>query len=126
MEQPKHGIEIGVETEYLAGRSDPARGFHFYAYTITITNRGSVACQLVSRHWVITDSSGREEIVDGPGVVGEQPVLEPGESFTYTSGCPLQTAVGAMRGFYRMVDAEGTRFEADIPAFALTQPQFMN
>lgn len=122
----EHRIDIDVQTRYLAERSEPSRGFFFFAYQVTITNRGEQACQLLARHWIITDANGNEEEVEGPGVVGEQPLLQPGESFTYSSGCPLTTKAGAMRGWYHFVDAAGGRFRAEIPAFALTQSNLLN
>jgi len=93
-----------------------------FAYTIRITNEGDTRVQLVSRHWIITDANGREEEVRGAGVVGEQPVLRPGESFEYTSGCPLPTAFGSMRGTYQMITGEGEGFHAEIAPFALADP----
>ena len=115
-------IEVTVRPEYLADRSSPATGEYFWAYTIEITNRGNETVQLRTRHWRITDGMGRKQEVRGPGVVGKQPVLGPGESFTYTSGCPLTTPDGTMEGTYVMVGANGETFEADIPAFALDSP----
>lgn len=120
-EKPDNRIEISVKTEYQPERSDPGDGVHFYAYTITIHNAGALPCQLLSRHWIITDANGHVEEVRGPGVVGKQPVLRPGESHTYTSGCPLRTKVGSMRGSYQMVNSRGEAFEAEIPAFTLAQ-----
>ncbi len=119
-------IEIDVETRYLASRSDPSRNFYFYAYQITITNHGEERVQLVARHWIITDAQGRQEEVEGPGVVGEKPTLDPGESFTYSSGCPLTTPMGSMRGWYHFMGDEGERFRAEIPPFALTRETLMN
>ncbi|MCK5798983.1 MAG: Co2+/Mg2+ efflux protein ApaG [Deltaproteobacteria bacterium] len=119
-------MEIDVETRYLASRSDPSRSFYFYAYQITITNRGQERVQLVARHWIITDAEGRQEEVEGPGVVGETPTLDSGESFTYSSGCPLTTSMGSMRGWYHFIGDEGERFRAEIPPFALTRETLMN
>ena len=93
---------------------------------MTLRNEGSQTVQLISRHWIITDEENRVEEVRGPGVVGEQPVLAPGESFSYTSGCPLRTATGSMRGSYRMVTSEGERFDAEIAAFTLSEPYTVN
>ena len=121
-----HDVRVSVQTQYMVTRSNPGRGLHFYAYTITITNAGNVPCQLLSRHWIITDGAGREEEVRGPGVVGQQPRLAPGESFSYTSGCPLQTTMGSMRGSYQMRDALGNEFEATIEPFALSQSELLN
>jgi ApaG protein len=122
----EHHIDIDVKTRYLPERSEPSRSFFFFAYQVTITNRGPGSCQLLARHWIITDANGNEEEVEGPGVVGQQPLLEPGESFTYSSGCPLTTKAGAMRGWYHFVDHEARRFRAEIPAFALTQSSLLN
>jgi len=93
-----------------------------FAYTIRITNEGDARVQLVSRHWIIADANGREEEVRGPGVVGEQPVLPPGKFFEYTSGCPLPTPFGSMRGTYQMITSEGESFDAEIAPFALAEP----
>jgi len=113
------GIEITVEPFYLEERSQPEIGRYFWAYRITIANRGRVTVKRVSRHWRITDASGRLEEVRGAGVVGEQPELEPGDSFQYTSGCPLATPSGFMVGTYQMVSESGEQFDVAIPAFSL-------
>ena len=97
-----------------------------FAYTITVTNTGSIAAQLVSRHWIITDGENRVQEVKGPGVVGQQPVLKPGESFEYTSGASIPTAVGTMRGSYQMVAEDGTAFDAPIPPFTLSIPRTLH
>ena len=115
-------IEVTAEPAYCVERSAPDDGGYFWTYTITLTNRGGSAAQLLARHWDIVDETGAREMVDGPGVVGEQPVLEPGESYTYTSGVPLTTPSGMMRGHYRMRDADGSLFDIDIPAFSLDSP----
>ena len=112
-------IEVSAATQYLADQSDEAASRYVFAYTITLRNTGSVAAQLISRHWIITDATGRIEEVRGPGVVGENPVLRPGESFEYTSGCPLGTRFGTMRGTYQMVSAGGQHFDIEIAPFAL-------
>jgi ApaG protein len=117
------GIRVRVQSAYVSERSDPERGHWFFAYRVRIRNEGSVTAQLVSRHWVIIDARGRVEEVRGPGAVGEQPVLHPGESFEYTSACPLRTPHGTMHGSYQMVAADGTRFDAEIAPFALGEPQ---
>ena len=119
-------VDVTVRVQYVPERSAPSERLWFYAYTVTITNRGKIGCQLLSRHWIITDATGHVEEVRGPGVVGEQPYLEPGEAFSYTSACPLRTPVGSMRGSYQMVDAGGARFDAPIPAFALAQQDQSN
>jgi ApaG protein len=116
------GIRVEVAARYLPDRSFPEKGRWMFAYTIRITNQGDTRVQLVSRHWVITDAHGRTEEVRGPGVIGEQPVLAPGESFEYTSGCPLPTPFGSMRGTYQMVSDEGGGFDVEIAPFALTEP----
>lgn len=116
-------IEITVQPEFLPDRSEPDSGHWFWAYTIRIQNNGSRTVQLMHRHWRITDANGRVEEVKGPGVVGEQPILAPGESFTYTSGCPLPTPSGIMAGSYRFVDDSGESFDVAIPAFSLDSPQ---
>ena len=116
------GVRVSVKSEYSPERSRPSQQQWFFLYTITIANEGAETVQLISRHWIITDSAGRIEEVRGSGVVGEQPVLEPGESFTYTSGCPLTTSFGKMEGTYQMTGAAGDAFEARIAPFALSEP----
>jgi ApaG protein len=125
-ESKKYEIEVTVETQYLPEQSDPADGRYFFAYRIHITNVGSVAAQLVSRHWVITDAEGKVEEVRGLGVVGNQPLLQPGESFEYSSGCPLPTPVGTMKGTYQMIAEDGTRFDAPISEFVLAMPRTLH
>src|ERR1041385_5749876 len=112
-------IEVTVTPRFIAERSSPANGYYFWAYTINIINRGVETVQLKTRHWRITDATGKRQDVDGPGVVGEQPVLKAGESFEYTSGVPLPTPSGFMRGTYGMVTAGGEHFEIEVPAFSL-------
>src|SRR5262245_2175580 len=121
-----YAIEVSAATRYLADQSDEAAGRYVFAYTITLRNTGSVAAQLISRHWVITDAQGRVQEVRGLGVVGEQPRLEPGQSFQYTSGTAIASAVGTMKGAYQMVAADGTRFEARIPEFTLSVPRMLH
>jgi len=116
------GIRVSVTSEYAADQSRPAQQQWFFLYTITITNEGSETVQLISRHWLITDGSGHVEEVKGPGVVGQQPVLSPGEAFTYTSGCPLTTPFGTMEGTYQMVTPGGEAFNAKIAPFTLSEP----
>jgi ApaG protein len=116
------GIRVRVEAEYSPERSNPRSHHWFFLYTVTIANEGDETVQLVSRHWVITDGNSHVEEVKGPGVVGEQPVLGPGESFTYTSGCPLPTPYGMMEGTYQMVGRGGDRFDARIAPFTLSEP----
>ena len=115
-------IQVTVAPRYLEGESKPDEDRYFWAYTIEIVNMGPQTVQLQARHWEITDEKGRRQDVQGAGVVGEQPVLQPGESFQYTSGCPLETPSGMMVGTYQMVSAEGERFDVDIPAFSLDSP----
>ena len=116
------GVRVQVLSEYAADRSDPANNQWFFLYTIQITNEGAETVQLISRHWIITDAEGHIEEVRGPGVVGQQPVLAPGESFTYTSGCPLTTPFGKMEGTYQMVTANGAAFDVKIAPFTLSEP----
>lgn len=111
---------------YLPEHSAPAHGHYHFAYHITITNVGTQAAQLISRHWIITDADGTVQEVRGPGVVGEQPLLEPGASFEYTSFCPLRTRVGTMHGSYQMVRPNGEQFEAQIAPFTLAVPHALN
>jgi ApaG protein len=125
-ESKKYEIAIEVTTQYLPDQSDPDAERYFFAYTINVTNVGSVAAQLISRHWIITDAAGKTEEVRGLGVVGHQPLLKPGESFEYTSGCPLATPVGTMKGSYQMVAEDGTRFEVEIPEFMLSMPRTLH
>jgi len=115
-------IRVQVETEYAPGRSDPQQGQWFFLYTIRLLNEGRETVQLISRHWIITDAMGHVEEVRGPGVVGKHPVLEPGESFEYTSGCALKTPFGSMRGTYQMVNDKRESFDIEIPSFTLTEP----
>lgn len=120
------GIRITVESRFEPERSSPADGQWFFSYHVRIANEGERVAQLVSRHWIITDGEGREQEVRGPGVVGEQPVLEPGDAFEYTSGCPLQTPVGSMRGTYRMIAPGGETFDAVIAPFGLGEPRVVH
>jgi len=115
-------IEVTVEPAFRPERSSIDKGQYFWAYTIVITNSGNETVQLRTRHWIITDATGRKQEVRGEGVVGEQPVLAPGERFEYTSGVPLPTASGFMTGRYQMVNEEGLHFEVDVPTFSLDSP----
>lgn len=119
-------LDVRVDTRFLDDQSKPADNRYVFAYTITLHNAGSVPARLVSRHWVITDSNGKVEEVRGDGVVGEQPWMRPGDSFEYTSGAVLETAVGTMRGSYQLVADDGTRFEAPIPQFTLSVPRTLH
>ena len=112
-------VEVTVTPRFVAERSSPTNGYFFWAYTIDITNLGGETVRLKTRHWRITDALGRLQEVKGPGVVGEEPVLKPGESFEYTSGVPLPTPSGFMAGSYGMVTTEGEHFDIEIPAFSL-------
>jgi ApaG protein len=122
MNQPRHLINVEVETSYLEDQSEPREQRFVFAYTVTVRNDGDVPARLVSRHWIITDSNGRTQEVRGEGVVGEQPHLKPGQGFRYSSGTVLETPVGAMQGSYHMLGDDGERFEAPIPAFRLAMP----
>ncbi len=115
-------IQVTVLPEFVAERSDPDEGRFFWAYTVEIANLGRDTVQLVGRHWRITDGNGHREEVIGSGVVGEQPMLNPGDTFRYTSGCPLTTPSGIMEGTYRMVDENGASFDVEIPIFSLDSP----
>ena len=116
---PKYQFRVEVQPEYLPDQSSAEQSVYSFAYTITVTNTGEVPAQLISRHWLISDANGQTEEVKGLGVVGQQPLLRPGESFQYTSGCRLRTATGSMRGSYFFVAEDGERFETGIPAFVL-------
>jgi ApaG protein len=124
--EKQHDVAVSVQTQYLPEQSDESGGRYVFAYTITIRNAGSVAAQLISRHWIITDSQGLVQEVRGLGVVGAQPLLQPGESFEYTSGTSIGTPVGTMRGTYQMLAADGSRFEAAIPEFTLSVPRVLH
>ena len=117
-----NNIRVVVEPKYSPERSMIDEGRHFWLYTIEIANLGRRAVQLTHRHWIITDASGRRQEVRGVGVVGEQPRLEPGQSFRYTSGCPLADSSGVMQGVYRMVAEDGEEFEVEVPTFSLDIP----
>ncbi len=125
-EGKKYQIDISVNTAYLADQSDPSSDRYVFAYTVTIANVGTVAAQLISRHWVITDAESVTQEVKGLGVVGEQPLLRPGESFEYTSGTAMATPVGTMRGTYQMVAEDGNKFDAEIPTFTLSMPRVLH
>ncbi len=116
-------IEVTVEPNFMPERSSAEHSRYFWSYTIVITNTGDETVQLRRRHWIITDAAGRRQEVRGEGVVGEQPVLAPGERFEYTSGVPLSTASGFMTGRYQMVSESGEKFEIDVPTFSLDSPQ---
>ncbi|MGV3571207.1 MAG: Co2+/Mg2+ efflux protein ApaG [Ramlibacter sp.] len=116
---PKYAFHVEVKPQFLPDQSAPEQGLYSFAYTITISNAGDVPAQLISRHWIITNELGETEEVKGLGVVGQQPLLKPGESFEYTSGCRLRTASGTMQGSYFCVAEDGERFDVAIPEFVL-------
>jgi ApaG protein len=122
----KYHITVTVRTAYLPEQSDPVRSHYVFTYTIAIANSGSAPAQLISRHWLITDAESKVQEVRGLGVVGEQPLLAPGEQFEYTSGAALDTPVGTMRGSYQMVAEDGHRFDADVPEFTLSMPRVLH
>jgi ApaG protein len=121
-EATTRGVRVKVQSEYSADQSAPSKNQWFFLYTVTISNESAETVQLLTRHWVITDGTGHIEEVRGPGVVGKQPTMKPGESFEYTSGCPLSTPFGVMEGTYQMVTQNGERFDAKIAPFTLSEP----
>ncbi len=121
-EAQTRGILVRVKPAYIEDRSTPDEGYFFWAYTVDIVNESLEPVQLLSRHWRITDAGGRTEEVRGPGVVGQTPLIGPGESFTYTSGCPLKTPSGIMSGTYQVTTQHGPAFSVKIPAFSLDSP----
>jgi ApaG protein len=125
-ESKRYEITVSPKVAFLADQSDPDKNHFVFAYTITVTNTGSVAAQLISRHWIITDAEHRVQEVKGQGVVGKQPVLKPGESFEYTSGTSIPTAVGTMRGSYQMVAEDGLAFDVPIAPFTLSIPRTLH
>ena len=126
MSTKAYDISVKTRTVYIADQSDPASDRYVFAYTISLTNTGSAAAQLISRHWIITDAADKVQEVRGKGVVGEQPHLRPGESFEYTSGSAIATPVGTMRGSYQMVADDGTQFDVAIPEFTLSMPRVLH
>ena len=125
-EQKRYEIRVTARTEFIPEQSDPEADRYVFSYTITLTNVGTVPAQLISRHWVITDAESKVQEVRGLGVVGEQPLLKPNQSYEYTSGTALATPVGTMRGSYQMVAEDGVRFEAPIPQFTLSMPRVLH
>jgi ApaG protein len=119
-------LTVSVVTQYLADQSDPDRSNYTFSYTITIKNTGAVAAQLISRHWIITDANNRVQEVKGLGVVGHQPLLQPGQGFEYASGSSLETPHGSMKGSYFCVAEDGHRFEVEIPEFVLSLPRTLH
>jgi len=126
MNKSKYLIHIETSAEFIADQSAPDEGRFVFAYQIRIENQGAVSAKLISRHWLITDAEGRVQEVRGVGVIGEQPLIAPGESFEYTSGCSIATPVGTMRGAYQMAAEDGTDFEATIPEFLLAGPRVLH
>ncbi len=122
----RHRIKIDVRTEYIDSQSDPDERRYAFSYTITILNEGVVSAKLISRHWIITDSNGKVQEVRGKGVVGEQPLLEPGQGFRYSSGAIIETPVGTMQGSYQMQAEDGVEFDAPIAAFRLAKPGMLH
>lgn len=125
-DRKKYEITVAPRSTYIEDQSDPSRNQYVFAYTITVTNTGTMPAQLVSRHWIITDANNKVHEVKGLGVVGQQPLLTPGQSFEYTSGTNLETAIGTMRGTYQMVAEDGEHFDAAIPPFTLSVPRVLH
>ncbi len=121
-EAETRGVIVRVSVSYLPEQSEPTRGRWFWAYHIRIENEGPFTVQLLTRHWIITDGRGARHSVEGEGVVGEQPMIEPGASFDYVSGCPLSTPTGSMQGTYHMIGEDGSAFDVTIPKFTLIAP----
>ena len=121
-----HDIAVSVEAQFLDEQSKPNDNRYVFSYTVTLHNRGTVSARLLSRHWVITDGNGDVREVRGEGVVGEQPLVHPGEGYEYTSGAVLETSVGTMQGSYQMLADDGTRFDAAIPSFVLSIPRTLH
>ena len=122
----KYEIQVTTQVEYIPEQSSEEQDRYVFAYTITLSNTGSIPAQLISRHWIITDATGSVQEVRGLGVVGEQPLLKPGESFEYTSGSAVATPVGTMKGTYQMVAEDGTKFDAVIAEFTLSMPRVLH
>ncbi|MFT5657389.1 MAG: ApaG protein [Gammaproteobacteria bacterium] len=121
-----NNIKVNVETRYIEEQSNPDKNYYVFAYTITIVNQGEQAARLLTRHWVITDSNHKIQEVRGDGVIGEQPVLKPGEKFVYTSGTMLETSVGTMKGSYQMEADDGFQFDATVDEFVLSTPRVLH
>ena len=121
-----NNIRVDVETRYIEDQSNPEQNYYVFAYTITIQNQGQQSAQLLTRHWVITDSNQKVQEVRGDGVIGEQPLLKPGEQFVYTSGTMLETAVGTMKGSYQMLADDGSQFDATVDEFVLSTPRVLH
>ena len=119
-------INITVEASFIEDQSDPDEGRFVFAYTVTIENQGQQATRLLARHWVIEDANGRIEELHGEGIIGQQPIIMPGSSYTYTSGTILETDIGTMQGSYQMLSADGKPFDAEIPVFLLSVPRVLH
>ncbi|TNG00271.1 MAG: Co2+/Mg2+ efflux protein ApaG [Gammaproteobacteria bacterium] len=127
MKEPSlYSIDVDAKPNYIAAQSDPEQDRYVFSYTITIQNTGNIPARLMTRHWIITNANGEVQEVKGDGVVGEQPLLRPGEGYQYTSGTIMETPVGSMRGSYQMVAEDGTQFDAEIPTFTLAVPGSLN
>jgi len=126
VESKRYEVTVEPVARFLADQSDPAKNEYVFTYTITITNTGDIAAQLLGRHWIITDADHKVQEVKGLGVVGQQPLLQPGESFEYTSGASIPTSVGTMQGSYQMLAADGKAFDAPIPPFTLSVPRTLH
>ena len=126
MDSERYNIQVSVESQYIEKESDPDQGRYVFAYTVTIVNQGSVPAKLLARHWIISDSDGRTQEVRGEGVIGEQPYLQPGEGFRYTSGTILDTPVGVMQGSYQMLADDGEHFDAPVSPFRLANPRLLH
>jgi len=126
VESKRYELTVEPVARFLADQSDPAKNEYVFTYTITITNTGDIAAQLLGRHWIITDADHKVQEVKGLGVVGQQPLLQPGESFEYTSGASIPTSVGTMQGSYQMLAADGKAFDAPIPPFTLSVPRTLH
>ena len=126
VKEQQYKIQVEVETTYIQDQSAPDDNRYVFAYTITITNQGSIAAQLLNRHWIITDANNKVQEVRGEGVIGEQPYLQPGDSFRYTSAAMIETPVGCMQGEYQMIADDGFEFDAEIPAFNLATPNTLH
>ncbi len=124
--EPVYDVKVAVQTAYVPEQSDPGEERYVFAYTVTIRNEGTIPAKLLTRHWIITDANGKVQEVRGEGVVGEQPQLQPGEGYQYTSGTILETPVGNMRGSYQMLADDGMEFDAPIPAFTLSLPHALH
>ncbi len=126
MDNERYNIQVSVESQYIEKESDPEQSRYVFAYTVTMVNQGTIPAKLLTRHWIISDSEGRTQEVHGEGVIGEQPYLQAGEGFRYTSGTILDTPLGVMLGTYQMLADDGQRFDAHIPPFRLVNPRLLH